>query len=575
VNPFDVRIYRMRRRIDRHRPFEVRWCVAGQQKSKSFTSRGLADSYRAELVRAARKGLEFDPATGEPVRWAVPEPVTTTWYQHAVAYADMKWPHLAAHSRASMADALATLTPVLTKTTARRPPAALLRKALYAHALNPQHRASPPDAATASALAWLERASLPLTRLQDPQVTRRALDALTLRLDGSRAAANTITRKRAVFYNALGYAVELGLLAVNPVDRIQWKAPKACGAVDPRIVASPTQVRAILGQVARTHPEVVAFFGCLYYAALRPEEATDLRRSCCTLPARGWGLLTLTTASPRTAAAWTGNGTAHERRGLKHRPDGAIRLVPIPPHLVRLLRRHLADHGTAPDGRLFRGARGGPLSESCYGRTWHTARAAALGPALAATALARRPYDLRHAALSLWLNAGAAPAEIAARAGHSVAVLLKVYAHCIQGQDDIASRLIDQAFHASPGTRPGTMSHLVTASGPLNRRSCPDDVRYASARGPHSAPAAHLTGSRPPRPGTRPCQVAAHFSRSQRRQRSRLRQHKPTILATDRPDLAHTWPTEHRERSANRCLSHIRPGTGRSSSTGPDLGLLL
>jgi hypothetical protein len=57
----------------------------------------------------------------------------------------------------------------------------------------------------------MQRRSLPLTRLEEPQVTRRALEALTLRLDGTRAAANTTTRKRAVFYNALGYAVELGL----------------------------------------------------------------------------------------------------------------------------------------------------------------------------------------------------------------------------------------------------------------------------------------------------------------------------------------------------------------------------
>jgi integrase len=74
-------------------------------------------------------------------------------------------------------------------------------------------------------------------------------------------------------------------------------------------------------------------------------------------------------------------------------------------------------HGTAPDGRLFPGTRGGMLSESVYGRTWHAARYTALGPELAATALAR-PYDLRHAALSLWLNATGAPAEIAARAGN-------------------------------------------------------------------------------------------------------------------------------------------------------------
>ena len=67
----------------------------------------MADGYRAELVRAARKGLAFAPGTGEPESWAAPGPEPVTWYRHAVAYAEMKWPHLAPHSRASVADALA------------------------------------------------------------------------------------------------------------------------------------------------------------------------------------------------------------------------------------------------------------------------------------------------------------------------------------------------------------------------------------------------------------------------------------------------------------------------------------
>ena len=113
MNAFDVRIHTIRRSKNKRRPFEVRWRVAGRDKSKSFLTRALADSYRAELVRAARQGLEFDPATGEP-RWAVPEPAVTTWLEHAVAYADMKWPRLAPHSRASLADALATVTVALT-----------------------------------------------------------------------------------------------------------------------------------------------------------------------------------------------------------------------------------------------------------------------------------------------------------------------------------------------------------------------------------------------------------------------------------------------------------------------------
>jgi integrase len=102
----------------------------------------------------------------------------------------------------------------------------------------------------------------------------------------------------------------------------------------------------------------------------------------------------------------------------------------------------------AADGRLFRGARGSPLSESLHGRIWHQAHAAAI-PGQAGTRRARRPYDLRHAALSLWLAAGAPPAEVAARAGHSVRVLLAVYAHCIPGCDQIASQHIEEALNPS------------------------------------------------------------------------------------------------------------------------------
>ena len=106
MSSFNVRVFAIRCRPG-HEAFEVRWRVAGRDKSRSFMTRALADSYRAELVHAARQGQAFDTATGEPAAWVAPEPVTVTWYQHAMAYAEMKWPHLAPHSRASLADALA------------------------------------------------------------------------------------------------------------------------------------------------------------------------------------------------------------------------------------------------------------------------------------------------------------------------------------------------------------------------------------------------------------------------------------------------------------------------------------
>jgi len=168
-----------------------------------------------------------------------------------------------------------------------------------------------------------------------------------------------IIRKRAVFHGILGYAVEFGLLAANPADRVQWRAPTDAVSVNPSTIASPAQVRAILAQIVYARPDLVAFFGCLYYAALRPEEAVALRRSDLILPAHGRGKMILTSACPRTGTAWTSTGRPHETRGLKHRPGGTTRGVPIPPVLVTMLRQHLRESGTAPDGRLFRGARGG------------------------------------------------------------------------------------------------------------------------------------------------------------------------------------------------------------------------
>jgi hypothetical protein len=118
-------------------------------------------------------GLEFDPLTGEPTTWNLPELATITWYQEATAYTAMKWPSLAAHSRASLAESLATVTPVLTRPDARdRPDPRELRTVLYQHAFNPARPAGPGSAA-AQILDWAQQ-------------------ALTLRLDGSRAAANTI-----------------------------------------------------------------------------------------------------------------------------------------------------------------------------------------------------------------------------------------------------------------------------------------------------------------------------------------------------------------------------------------------
>jgi integrase len=167
----------------------------------------------------------------------------------------------------------------------------------------------------------------------------------------------------------------------------------------------------------------------------------------------GWGWFHLGQSAPSTGGAWNETGARRERRHLKHRAVEEVRPVPISPTLARLLHDHLNEYDTAPDGRLFRGENGDLLSDTVCTRTWEKARQAALTKAEATSPLAERPYDLRHARLSTWLNAGVAPAQVAEWAGNSVPVLLRVYAKCLTDSEQTALRRIEAA-EAGPDQGP-------------------------------------------------------------------------------------------------------------------------
>jgi integrase len=293
----------------------------------------------------------------------------------------------------------------------------------------------------------------PLSDLADTDLMLDVLDALARKLDGKRAAANTIARKRAVLSNVLDYGVGRGLDA-NPLPAAakMWTQPKTTeGIVDPRVVVNHRQAERLLTAVSyqgRIGPRLVAFFACLYYAGTRPAEAVELREDVnLDLPADdGWGTLYLYGSAPTVGSGWSRSGRRRDPRELKHRAEGTVRPVPCHPALTRYLRWHIAEFGATPDGRLFRGHRGGDLSESVYGRVWQGARRLAFPPAVAASPLAERPYDLRHACLSTWLNAGVDPTQVAEWAGNSVEVLLRVYAKCITGRDELNRRRIEEAL---------------------------------------------------------------------------------------------------------------------------------
>ena len=66
-----------------------------------------------------------------------------------------------------------------------------------------------------------------------------------------------------------------------------------------------------------------------------------------------------------------------------------------------------------PGRGSFRDRPGRILQDSAYITVWTEARKQALTPAQCRSPLGRRPYDLRHAAVSLWLNSGVPATEVA------------------------------------------------------------------------------------------------------------------------------------------------------------------
>ena len=116
--------------------------------------------------------------------------------------------------------------------------------------------------------------------------------------------------------------------------------------------------------------------------------------------------------------------------------DAGIRDVAIPPHLLPLIKEHLADH-TEPgkDALLFPAGHGGHMATSTLCKVWYPARKAAGRDDL-------RWHDLRHTGAVLAAQTGATLAELMARLGHSTPAAAMRYQHAARDRDtEIAKAL--------------------------------------------------------------------------------------------------------------------------------------
>ncbi|MGW4488866.1 tyrosine-type recombinase/integrase [Amycolatopsis sp. NPDC004368] len=433
---FEVKIWEIESRVGKTKTtYRVRWLVAEERFGKTFDGERLAKAFRSKLVTAASEGQAFDTREGLPVTMLRAQR-SMTFFKCACAYIDMKWPDASPKYRASLAESMMIATiPMLKRE--YDGDTRVLRKALKI-AFNTKHRDSEQAAEIRHALNFVEKASRNMTDLEKPDVLRSVLRALALKMDGEEAARNTTRIRRTALGELIDYAVvELKALSSNPLDEVKVKKQKfVLHEVDPKSVVNPIQARML---IAAAPPRLRAFFGAMYYAALRPEEAAQLKKQDLVLPESGWGDIHLKGARPEVSGEWTDSGDPSEEGPLKHRPADHGRTAPSPPELTELLHDHMNTFGTAADGRLFRGERdGGRIGSTVYGRAWARCREAVFTTEVTASALGKRPYDLRHAAVSTQLAAGIEPTRVAKWAGHSLAVLLRVYAKCLDGGEQAA-----------------------------------------------------------------------------------------------------------------------------------------
>jgi integrase len=127
--------------------------------------------------------------------------------------------------------------------------------------------------------------------------------------------------------------------------------------------------------------------------------------------------------------------------------EAGERDVAIPPHLLPLLKAHLAEHAQwGRDGLLFPSRQGIQLTTSTVYASWWPARRKAGRADL-------RFHDLRHTGATLAAATGATLAELMARLGHSTPAAAMIYQHAAKARDvEIAALLSKLAVTSATGT---------------------------------------------------------------------------------------------------------------------------
>jgi len=441
---------RVRRRVAR---FDVRYRVDGHQFSYTFEQRGWADSFARRLHEAFADGRLFDPHsrqfTDPPEDKEPGGERAVSFFDVAVEYVARKWRGWEPASRRNAQRDIARACLLLATDDAPTLSADEVVAAdrwLRSHALMPDDTNT--DDTDGPWEAWFARWSLPLAHVTDNHLHAFIEYVRTHDLTGQprTLAASSVRRARAVVRAVFTHARKRRLLEWDPWEAVDPE-PTADDGINPDLVMTPTQLRALAAACATVDPRYVAFVLTQGLCGLRPGEGVALRRRDLHL-----------TATPATITARGTHSAVPDkyflkgedrRRPLKGRSVHSSRVIPVPGELVSVLRRHL-DRWAQPDpgGVVFTNTQGGRVDLSNFQRdVWNAARHVTFPSSSPLQSV--RLHDLRHAAITGWLNAGVPLKTAQAWSGHkTLSVLLDTYLGVMHGDTQVGLARWEQALAA-------------------------------------------------------------------------------------------------------------------------------
>lgn len=213
----------------------------------------------------------------------------------------------------------------------------------------------------------------------------------------------------------LGDAVQRRLIDFNPCHIRGAGNAKRVKQIEP---ASLPELEALTKAMPQRYRLMILLAA---WCGLRFGEITELRRKDIDLKN---GIVKVRRAVVRVNSAFI-IGTP--------KSDAGTRDVNIPPHLLPVIKAHLADNITGGREGLLFPAAGDPsqhLAPATLYRVFYKAREAAGRPDL-------RFHDLRHTGAVLAASTGATLAELMARLGHSTAGAAMRYQHAAQDRDRV------------------------------------------------------------------------------------------------------------------------------------------